>query len=150
MLCLAAFLALELSIGRTPHFHSGRDLVLDQHWNPGAVTGLWILGVLFTLLPATYYLMEVRRVRPAWLVTLGQNALMLYFVHQIIVLTLVRQRLGVLFTSWWLYAPANVALIVLLVALGRLWPDVKRAARAWAAPLAALPRTRRTPSGGGP
>lgn len=128
-LCFAAFLALELTIGSTPHFHSGRDLVLNRHWNPGAVTCLWILGVIFTLLPVTYYLMQVKQVRAPWLVIFGQNALMLYFVHQIIVITLLRQRLGLLFHSWWLYALANVALLALLVGLGWLWPEIKRRAR---------------------
>src|SRR2546425_5846749 len=61
VLCLAAFLALELAVGPTPHFYSGRDLVLNQHWNPGPVTCLWILGIVFSLLPAMYYLMKVRR-----------------------------------------------------------------------------------------
>jgi len=128
-LCFAAFLALELTIGKTPHFHSGRDLVLNRHWTPGAVTCLWILGIIFTLLPVTYYLMQVRRVRVPGLVILGQNALMLYFVHQIVVLTLARQRLGVVFTSWGLYALANVALLAVLVGLGWLWPELKRRAR---------------------
>lgn len=127
--CFAAFLVLELAIGGTPHFHSGRDLVLNRHWTPGAVTALWVLGLLFTLLPITHYVMQVRRVPAPWLVILGQNALVLYFVHQIIVITLLRQRLGLLFTSWWLYALANVVLLVLLVGLGWLWPELKRRAR---------------------
>jgi uncharacterized membrane protein len=126
VLCFAAFLVLEFTIGRTPHFHSGRDLVLNGYWTPGAVTCLWILGIIFSLLPAVYYLMQVRQLRAPWLVILGQNALVLYFIHQIIVLTLVRQRLGVVFHSWWLYALANVALLVLLVGLGRLWPEIKQ------------------------
>jgi len=128
-LCFAAFLALELTIGKTPHFHSGRDLVLNRYWTPGAVTCLWILGVIFTLLPVVYYLMQVRQLRAPWLVIFGQQALMLYFVHQIIVRTLVGQRLGVVFTSWWLYGLANVALLVLLVGLGWGWPELKRRAR---------------------
>src|SRR5438876_29322 len=102
-------------LGTTPHFFSGRDLVLNQHWNPGAVTCLWILGILFSLLPATYYLMKVRRVQVPWLVVLGQNALMLYFVHQVIVLTFLRQRFGVLFHSWWAYGRANALLVAALV-----------------------------------
>jgi uncharacterized membrane protein len=147
--CLAAFLPLEFWLGSAPqHFSSRRDLVLHGYWNPGPVTGLWILGIVFTLLPATFYLMEVRRVRAPWLVTFGQRALMLYFVHQIIVLTLARQRLGVVFASWWLYALANVALLALLVGLGRLWPELKRRATSALRP-AALLRAMRTPSGGG-
>ena len=128
--CCAAFLPLELWLGNAPlHFTSRRDLVLNRNWNPGAVTCLWILGYLFTVLPLVHYLMETRGFRPRWLVILGQSALMLYFVHQIIALTLVRQRLGVLISSWWLYALANVALLVLLVGIAWLWPEIKRRVR---------------------
>jgi len=129
-LCLAAFLGLELAVGTTPHFFSGRDLVLNQHWNPGAVTCLWILGIIFSLLPATYYVMKVRRVQAPWLVVFGQNALMLYFVHQVIVLTFVRQRFGVLFHSWWPYVLANALLIAALVVLAQAWPPFRRRALA--------------------
>ena len=59
---------------------------------------------------------------------------MLYVIHQIIALTLVRQRLGVRFASWWLYALANVALIVALVGLAWLWPGIKRRVRGMVAP----------------
>lgn len=130
VLCLAAFLALELAVGPTPHFYSGRDLVLNQHWNPGPVTCLWILGIVFSLLPAMYDLMKVRRVQVPWLVVLGQNALMLYFVHQVIVLTFLRQRFGVLFHSWWAYVLANALLIAALVVLAQVWPPFKRRALA--------------------
>jgi uncharacterized membrane protein len=135
VVCLAAFLPLELWLGTAPfHFTSRRDLVLNRHWNPGAVTCLWILGYLFTVLPLAHYLMEVRRFRPRWLVVLGQSSLMLYFIHQIIALTLVRQRLGVLIPSWWLYAAANVALLALLVGLAWLWPEIKRWVRGLVTP----------------
>jgi len=130
IVCIATFLPLELWLGSAPlHFTSRRDLVLNHHWNPGAVTCLFILGYLFTAIPLGHYLMEVRRCRPGWLVVLGQNALMLYFVHQIIALTLVRERLGVLFNDWLLYLLANVALLVLLIGLGWLWAEIKRRAR---------------------
>jgi uncharacterized membrane protein len=128
VLCLAAFLGLELTVGTTPHFFSGRDLVLNRHWNPGAVTCLWILGIIFSLLPAVYDVMKVRRVRAPWLVVLGQNALMLYFVHQVIVLTFLRQRFGVLFHSWWPYVLANALLLAALVLLAWVWPAFKRRA----------------------
>jgi uncharacterized membrane protein len=130
IVCIAVFLPLELWLGSAPlHFTSRRDLVLNRHWNPGAVTCLFILGYLFTVIPLGHYLMEVRRYRPGWLVVLGQNALMLYFVHQIIALTLVRERLGVLLSDWLLYVLANVALLLLLIGLGWLWPEIKRRAR---------------------
>ncbi len=128
VLCLGAFLGLELAVGATPHFFSGRDLVLNHHWNPGGVTCLWILGIIFSLLPAVYYVMKVRRVQAPWLVVLGQNALMLYFVHQVVALTFLRQRFGVLFHSWWPYVLANALLIAALVVLAQVWPGFKRRA----------------------
>jgi uncharacterized membrane protein len=130
LVCLAAFLSLELAVGTTPHFFSGRDLVLNRHWNPGAVTCLWILGIIFSLLPAVYDVMKVRRVPAPWLVVLGQNALMLYFVHQVIVLTFLRQRFGVLFHSWWPYVLANALLLAALVVIAEVWPEFKRRALA--------------------
>ncbi len=130
ILCLAAFLPLELGRPDAWHFSSRHDLVLNQHWNPGRVTLLWIFGLIFTGLPATFYLLELRGIGARWLVTLGQNALILYFVHQIIALTLVRQRFGVVFHSWWLYVLANALLIAALVPLARFWPELKRRARA--------------------
>ena len=74
--------------------------------------------------------MDVWGWRPRWLVVLGQSSLMLYFVHQVIALTLVRQHLEMVLTSWWLFALADVALLALCVGLGWLWPEVKRRARA--------------------
>src|SRR3989442_12753002 len=58
------------------------------------------------------------------------NALMLYFVHQVIVLTFLRQRFGVLFHSWWAYGLANALLIAALVVLAQVWPPFKRRALA--------------------
>lgn len=128
--CFAAFLPLELGLGGAWRFTSRHDLVLNQYWSPGGVTVLWILGVIFTALPVTFYVMTVRGVGARWLVTLGQQALVLYFVHQILVLTLLRQRAGVRFESWWAYALANALLVAALVPLARLWPEAKRRARA--------------------
>ena len=64
-----------------------------------------------------------------WLVILGQTALMLYFVHQVIELTLVSQRLGLRFNHWALYWAGNVLLIVLMVGLGWGWLQLKRRVR---------------------
>lgn len=134
VLCLVTFLPLELARPDAWHFTSRHDLVLNHHWNPGGVTTLWILGVIFTALPATFYLMEVRGLGARWLVTLGQNALVLYFVHQILVFTLLRQQFGVRFESWWAYVLANALLIAALVPLARVWPEAKRRFRALARP----------------
>ena len=69
--------------------------------------------------------MEVRRWEMPWLVTLGQTALVLYFVHQLIEETLIHRMLGLRFNNWILYWSANIALIVLCVYIGRLWQTVK-------------------------
>jgi peptidoglycan/LPS O-acetylase OafA/YrhL len=97
------------------------------------VTVAWIIGVALCLLAATYYVMELKRFRPRWLVILGQTALMLYFVHQLIVLTLVKQRLGLIFNHWGRYWAANAILMVVLVGLAYLWLYLKRAGRNWQA-----------------
>ena len=73
--------------------------------------------------------MGIERFRARWIVTLGQNALMLYFIHQIIALTLVRQRLGLVLGSWWYHALANVALVGILVGIGRFWQRLDDARR---------------------
>jgi hypothetical protein len=84
----------------------------------------------------TYYLMEVRRYRFPWLVTLGQTALMLYFVHQVIVFTAMDQFLGIRLHRWWQYVVGNAILMVGLLYLARGWLELKR----W---------VRRSPAGAG-
>ena len=66
---------------------------------------------------------------------LGQTALFLYFVHQVIELTLVNKILGLRFNDWPVFWIANVVFVVLLVALGymRLAVGAKMRARAPAA-----------------
>ncbi len=128
--CLAAFLALELTVGTYPHLASQRDLVLNHHWNPGPVTTLWILGVVFVALPAFYYLVELRGVRLPWLVVMGQHAFVLYFAHQIVVFTIVSEWQGVVLHAWWLYALGNVLLLAGCVGFAYAWPEFTR--RAWA------------------
>jgi hypothetical protein len=73
--------------------------------------------------------MEVRKVSLGWLVILGQTALMLYFVHQVIELTIVSQWLGLRFHYWALYIAANILLIILMIGLGWAWLQLKRAFR---------------------
>src|SRR5205823_5232131 len=91
--------------------------------------------------------MKVRRVQAPWLVVLGQNALMLYFVHQVVALTFLRQRFGVLFHSWWPYVLANALLIAALVVLAQVWPGFKR--RAFALVRASTQRGASAVGGGG-
>ena len=77
------------------------------------------------LMPAFYYLAEVLRWRMTWLVTLGRTALVLYFIHQLIVLTLINQRLGLRTNDWPWYLGANLVLLVALLGIGKLWLTVK-------------------------
>jgi len=63
----------------------------------------------------------VRGVQATWLAVLGRTALMLYFVHQIIVLSIVHEWLGVTLTTWWEYWSANAVLVVALLGLGHAW-----------------------------
>jgi uncharacterized membrane protein len=122
---LGGYALWEAVLPTTPRFGFPRDFILNHHWTPRGVTALLIVGGIAWLLAGAWWLMEVRGVRLPWLVVLGQTALMLYFVHQIIVYTVVNQWLGVRFTSWPAYALANLALLVLLVYLGRAWLAIR-------------------------
>ena len=115
-----------------------RDFILNNHWTPRGATVLWVIGVTFCLMTVFYYLAEVWRLRMTWLVTLGQTALFLYFIHHLIVLTLVHQYLHQIFNSWWRYGLANLLLMFLLLGLGRGWIEVKRIYRERVPPLAVV------------
>src|SRR6185436_4722623 len=86
-----------------PGFGFDRDYGLNQHWSPRGVTICLVLGGVAVLLATTYWLMERRRLQAPWLVLLGQTAMMLYFTHQLIELTLVNELLGIQMTSWPVY-----------------------------------------------
>ena len=122
----AYYLAFDALVGTSPRLAFTRDFLINRHWTPRGATAAWVLGVVGVSLALMYYVMEVRKLRLAWLVTLGQASLMLYFVHQVIVFRLVKQLLGVEFHTWWPYALANAALIVVCVYLGRAWIAIKR------------------------
>jgi peptidoglycan/LPS O-acetylase OafA/YrhL len=123
--CVLAYLAWEWFVPTTPRFGFPRDFSVNRHWTPRGAT-LWLVAAgVALLLSGLYWLMERRKVSLPWLVTLGQTALMLYFVHQFIELTLVNKVLGIRFTSWWLYWLANAVFVVLLVWLGRTWQEMK-------------------------
>jgi multiple sugar transport system permease protein len=117
----------------SPHIGFTRDRVLNHHWIPAPITTLWILGSVFALLALAYWLCEVRGWRPQWLVVLGQTALMLYFVHQVIVYTvlgdswLANRVFGphLNFHRWWQFWAANLALIAACVAMGYAWQAIK-------------------------
>jgi fucose 4-O-acetylase-like acetyltransferase len=60
---------------------------------------------------------------------LGQTALTLYFLHQIVAYSLVNKWLHVTFTSWALFWASNLALVVLCIGLGYGWTAVKTRTR---------------------
>jgi uncharacterized membrane protein len=124
-LCFAWFFGYDWWAQSANRWTFMRDFILNNHWTPRGVSTIWVMGMLFALMPLFYYLAEVRRYRLTWLVTLGRTALVLYFIHQLIVLTLVNQRLGLRFNDWWSYGFANLALMVLLLGIGRAWLEVK-------------------------
>ena len=122
---MGAALLAEWRWPSTPHIGFTRDLGLNNHWIPGPITSVWILGTVVVLLSLFYWLCEVRRWRPGWLVMLGQTALMLYFVHQIIAYSLATKWLHVKFTSWATFWGANLALVVVCIGLGYGWRAIK-------------------------
>jgi uncharacterized membrane protein len=127
--CLIAFGLYEGLFHTVDHISFKRDLMLNRHWTPSGSTLLFITGMLALLLAATYWVMEIRRIPLGWLVILGQTALMLYFIHQVIERSLIGQWLGLRFNDWPLYWTANVLLIVLMVGLGWGWIELKRRIR---------------------
>ena len=129
-LLLAGSLGDDRWMATPNHFTFKRDFVLNNHWTPQAVTAIGIIGLIFCLLALFYWLAEVRGYRMTWLVTFGQTALVLYFVHQLIVLALVNQALHLRFNNWWTYGVANLVLMILLLGLGRAWLELKRLYRA--------------------
>jgi uncharacterized membrane protein len=132
VVCLIGFIAYDAWAHTPVRFGFMRDFIVNKHWTPRGISLLWIGAVLFLSTPAAYYLMDHRGWAPGWLVDLGQTAMMLYFVHQILVFTLVKRWLGVAFDSWLAYWVANAVLMVVLLYLGRAW-------------LAIRPRLRRKP-----
>jgi uncharacterized membrane protein len=122
---LALFTALELTVGPAPHISFKRDFILNHHWTPRGLTLLWIAGAVLVLFAACYWLMEQRRYRADWLVTLGQTALMLYVLHQVVAYTVVNRLFGVSFTSWTYFWVATAAFVVALVYVGRGWATLR-------------------------
>jgi uncharacterized membrane protein len=125
VLCFAVFFAYDGWAGTANRWTFKRDYILNNHWTPRGASSIWVLGMIFALMPAFYYLAEVLRGRMTWLVTLGRTALVLYFIHQLIVLTLVNQRLGLRMNDWPWYLGANLALLIALLGIGKLWLAAK-------------------------
>jgi len=119
--CVLGWFAWDWWFGTMPRFGFARDLVLNRHWTPAGGTNLLVVGGGALLLAVTWWAMQVRRLRLRWLVVLGRSAFMLYFLHQLIVLTLVNRALGLRFNDWLFYSVANLGLMVVLVCLGGAW-----------------------------
>ena len=130
VLCLVAFMAWDGAHGTPVHLSLAfkRDFILNNHWTARGVTNLLCFGAVFCLLGLAYYLVEVRRLPAEWLVILGRTSLMLYFLHHLLVFTLMNEWLGWKLNSWWRYWLANAVLMILLVCLGRLWLAIRASA----------------------
>lgn len=121
VLAMAGALAWDLAVGVSPALAFKRDFILNSYWTPRGTTTVWILGAVLAVLALTRWLVEVRGLEVGWPALLGRAAFMIYFVHQLIVLTLVHQQLGVTMTRWWVFCLANAALLAGLVGLARAW-----------------------------
>jgi uncharacterized membrane protein len=124
---LAVFAIWDWAHGTPLHLSLAfkRDFIVNNHWTARGITSFLCFGAVFCLLGLAYYAVEVKRLPAAWLVILGRTALMLYFLHHLIVLTLAKELLGLKLNNWWWYALANAALLVLLVGIGRLWLGIR-------------------------
>jgi len=129
---LVAYDVWEWWLPTVPRFGFGRDFGLNLYWTPRGVTTFLIITGVAWLLAICYWLMQVRGWELPWLVTLGQTALVLYFVHQVIEETIIHRMLGLRFNNWIAYWTATGALIVLCVYMGRAWLAVKPRLRALA------------------
>ena len=130
---LIAYDAWEALWPTTPRFGFARDFVVNRHWTPRGASLFLIGGSVAILTSFTYWLSEVRRVSLRPLVTLGQTAMVLYFLHQVLAYTLVKEALGWNFHSWSLYWAWNVVLIVVLLGISKIWltlrPRLRRGRR---------------------
>jgi uncharacterized membrane protein len=122
---VAAFFAYDSLAASPLRFGLRRDFILNNHWTPRGASLLWVCGMVLLLLAAAYWAMERRRWRLPWLVVLGQTAMFLYFFHQVIAYTLVKQRLGWHFESWPAFWLANVVFLVALVGCGWAWRELR-------------------------
>ena len=130
VLCFAWLLSYDWYAQTANRWTFKRDYILNNHWTPRGASSVGILGALFVFMAIFYYAAEVRRMRMTWLITLGRTALILYFLHQLIVLTLVNQLLGMRFNNWWFYGVANFVLLAVLLGIGKLWLKLKQLTRA--------------------
>jgi uncharacterized membrane protein len=126
---IAAFFIIDWWLAAPMRFGLRRDFILNRHWIPQGAALLWVLGVVFLMLAAAYWVMEVRRVRLPWLALLGRTALFLYFIHQLIALPLVSKSFGWRFNAWPAFLVANAVFMVVLIGLGWGWERVRTVPR---------------------
>jgi uncharacterized membrane protein len=138
--CLLGWLVWEWLVPTTPRFGFPRDYTLNRHWTPRGATLLLIAGGLAWILAAMYWVTERRGHRLHALVVLGQTAMMLYVVHQVIELLLVRKALGWRFNDWTLYTLALAGFLVVLLYLGLAWQIARSARFGRGSPATGLPR----------
>ena len=106
-------------------FGTRRDFILNRHWTPRGAALLWVLGMVSLMLAGAYVVWERWRWRLRPLIVLGQTALFLYFIHQVIAYTLVKGRLGWHFDDWPRFWAANAVFMVALLGLGWAWQEIK-------------------------
>lgn len=122
---VVAFFVYDRVAATPMRFGMRRDFILNQHWTPRPVALLWVLGMVLLMLAAAYWVMQRRRLRLRWLVILGQTALALYFLHQVIAYTLVKEWLGWRFETWPRFWLANAAFVLVLIGCGWAWRELR-------------------------
>lgn len=122
---VTAFFVHDWWAGTPRTFGLQRDFILNRHWTPRPAALPWVLGMLLLQLAAAYWVMHRHRWPLRGLVILGQTALVLYFLHQIVALTLVKEWLGWRFNAWPAFWLANAAFVVLLVGCGWTWRTLR-------------------------
>jgi peptidoglycan/LPS O-acetylase OafA/YrhL len=136
-LMVLAFIVYDRWADTPMRFGMRRDFILNHHWTPRPVALLWVLGMVLLMLAAAYWVMEQRRLRLPWLVLLGQTALALYFIHQVIAHTLVKEWLGWRFNTWPGFWLATGVFTLLVGGCGWAWRELRdRVGRAYRPALA--------------
>ena len=125
-LMLVAFVTWDWWVQTPTRLGMKRDFILNHHWTPRGPSLLWVFGTLWLTLGAAYWVMQRRRWQLPWLVLFGQTALFLYFIHQILVFTIVGEWLGWRFNDWPRFYLATALLLGVLLALGWAWQRAKR------------------------
>lgn len=102
-----------------------QDFLLNHHWIPKPTTLLLMYGTTGLLFALLYWLLEIQGFAFDGLIALGRSTLAIYFVHHLIGLVVMKRALGLAFDNWPAFLAANLAFIVCLAWLGRLWLSAK-------------------------